>query len=459
MRLGHFLAFVGACLFLLADANAAQRPDPASAFPQIRSAQLFAREGRWESVAPRSAPEEQAEIRAHFAAVSQILVRAKPASLQIAAARFEQAYGVTLTRLQMSELLARLAARRAVQLQRLADYASAGRFPLNRHYQSEARPIFVDERGTHCAVGYLMAMDGWETEVLAIARTKPNVLVREVGDGPLVDWVLTSGLIQEEAALIQPGYYPPSTAATNLSDLVVPGASLDRDGFRYENFAFSASSTGGAATPLVSEFALVHGWPPAATEPGIFCGSYEPRCVPSEDTLWFGHYSSQPVWSGTWGSLVALNGQSINLMIEYDVVSLAAGLTARGAETFAGGFYGGFSMDDDGQASVTTTVDGGVSGLLELLLINPFPYVQSAYASALFDTPANQMHVQHSIQIANGAEFLAFDAVTLRAVPLPGTAFLFPIAAAGLLPAIRRRRRAQFVGSSRPAATRFSETD
>ena len=70
MRRGRFLVFVGACLFLLADANAAQRPDPASANSQIRSAQLFVREGRWEGVAPRSASEEQAEIRAHFAVVS-----------------------------------------------------------------------------------------------------------------------------------------------------------------------------------------------------------------------------------------------------------------------------------------------------------------------------------------------------------------------------------------------------
>jgi hypothetical protein len=80
-----------------------------------------------------------------------------------------------------------------------------------------------------------MALDGWEAEVIALARATPNVLVRDVDDGPLVVWLLTSGLTQEEAALIQPGYYPPTGDAVALSALIVPGASLDRDGYRYEN--------------------------------------------------------------------------------------------------------------------------------------------------------------------------------------------------------------------------------
>ena len=106
------------------------------------------------------------------------------------------------------------------------------------------------------------------------------MLVREVTDGPLVSWLLTSGLIQEEAALIQPAYYPPSSGgAMPLSDLVVPGASLDRDGFRYEHFGFSASSTGGAVTPTIAQFGLFYGWPPVATVPERLLWELQHRAV------------------------------------------------------------------------------------------------------------------------------------------------------------------------------------
>ena len=234
------------CFVLLATAQATEWVQGASATSSIRSAQLFAREGGWQSVAARSAGDERAEIRAHFAAVNRVLLDNEPGASPSLCARFERAYDLALTRAQRTELLYLLAARRAVQLGRLTEYADAGGFPLNRHYVGEARPIFVDANGTHCAVGHLMARDGWEPEVIAIARATPNVLVREISGGPLVSWVLTSGLIEEEAALDPaPAYYPaPVSGATKLSDLVVPGASLDRDGFRYENFGFSAAGSG-----------------------------------------------------------------------------------------------------------------------------------------------------------------------------------------------------------------------
>ncbi len=433
-RLGRFLIFVGACLVLLANANAGERPEATQAGSSIRSAQLFARDGRWESVVPRSAGDERAEIRAHFAAVRRILMQDTPTSLDVAVIRFEQAFDLSLTPARRAVLRDKLAARRTSQLERLADYARAGRFPLNRHYAGEARPIFVDARGTHCAVGHLMALDGWETDVVAIARAKPNVLVREVTGGPLVTWLLTSGLIQEEAALIQPAYYPPPSGATRLSDLVVPGASLDRDGFRYENFGFAASSTGGAATPTVAQFGLFYGWPPVATGPHIFCGTYNTMCVPRQDAFWFGVYYSPTSFGG---SLLAAADQSISIVINYDVVALAAGLAVSGANTFEDPLFGGFtyfgSPVSGGQASVATTVDGDTSGLLELLLTGGYDDSESAQ----FDTPTSRVHIQHSIQIADNAAFTSFDSVTLRPVPLPGSAALLALAL-GVLGHFRR---------------------
>jgi hypothetical protein len=390
----------------------------------IRSAQLFAHDGTWARVAPRSEDAERAEIQAHFAAVLGRLRHDTPYSVRIAAARFERSLGVTLSARRHAQLVDVLALRRKTQLERLADYAAAGRFPLNRHYAGEARPIFVDARGTHCAVGQLMAMDGREGDVMRIARAKPNVLVREVTGGPLVEWVLTSGLIQEEAALIQPGYFPPDPAsATKLGDLVVPGGSLDLSGFRYENFAFSASSAGGAVTPVVSQFALVRG----------YVGPYlcPPICnVPSQDTIWFG--VAGPSY---WDYLHTAANQSITVDIDYDVVALLSDLAVGGAMTFESSLTGGFGQAGGpsylGQASIESMVDGDASGLLSLLLTNEANLLYgfgSDSDSASFGTPATRVHVSHSIQLANGASFSSFDAVTLRAVPLTSMAPLLALA-------------------------------
>jgi hypothetical protein len=259
---------------------------------------------------------------------------------------------------------------------------------------------------------------------MQIARTKPNVLVREVTDGPLVAWVLTSGLLQEEAALIQPAYFPPDpSSATQLGDLVVPGGFLDRNGFRYENFAFSASSGGGAVTPVPSQFILVPGY----VGPGFLCSQI---CVPGQDAIWFGVYG--PTY---FGYLSTAANQSITVNIDYDVVALLAGLAVGGATTFETSYTGGFGMagalNPLGQASIATTVGDESSGLLSLLLTNE-SYLQYGFgtdvASANFETPTSRAHVHHSIQLANGASFSSFDSLTLRAVPLTSMAPLLAVA-------------------------------
>ena len=64
-----------------------------------------------------------------------------------------------------------------------------------------------------------MRCSGWQSEVDCIAATDLLVYVTDVLGDPVVDWVLTSGLTQLEAALIQPADAPPISTIpmSNLS--------------------------------------------------------------------------------------------------------------------------------------------------------------------------------------------------------------------------------------------------
>lgn len=100
---------------------------------------------------------------------------------------------------------ARLDDARTRQIERLKAYAEAGRFPRNHRIFGQV-PIFVDSDGATCAVAHLMTLDGRQDEVKAIAGADNHIYVEDIADGPVVDWVRFSGLLIEEAALIQPGY-------------------------------------------------------------------------------------------------------------------------------------------------------------------------------------------------------------------------------------------------------------
>lgn len=97
---------------------------------------------------------------------------------------------------------AHLAAQRAVHIDRLRAYADAGTFPLNDETPGLLN-IFVDEQGRRCAMANLIWLDGERALVSATARTHNGIRLGEVTDGPLMDWITTSGLTREEVAFVQ----------------------------------------------------------------------------------------------------------------------------------------------------------------------------------------------------------------------------------------------------------------
>lgn len=204
---------------------------------RLRSAFLHraAESGTYRSVMP--VDKNIAELRRHFDAVLEILKANEMRALQISLNRLEEIQGKSWTIADRSLWREELSKRRSVQITRLELYRERGLFPQNEH-ANHTVPVFVDNYGTDCAVGHLMRESGAGELVDLVARTNNLVYVSDVFGGAMVQWIAHSGLTQEEAALIQPGYIPPPVDAF-LSELGITG-SVQHGGLRYENFKILA---------------------------------------------------------------------------------------------------------------------------------------------------------------------------------------------------------------------------
>lgn len=87
----------------------------------------------------------------------------------------------------------------------LADYAQQGRFPIN-YYRKARIPVFIDEHGTYCAVGYLIRHTGHDVLARRIAAVDNYAWVREITDRELSTWQAASGFTLDELKLIQGAY-------------------------------------------------------------------------------------------------------------------------------------------------------------------------------------------------------------------------------------------------------------
>lgn len=120
-------------------------------------------------------------------------------------------------------------------LEHLNNYIEQGRFPINTKYE-ERRPCFIDERGTYCAVGYLIQ----QTAGAALAE-KINALFQydylmDMQLPELTAWVKTSGFTLEELATIQPTY-----GTYVLKNTLSIGSGISYRGFENVNPSFRLS--------------------------------------------------------------------------------------------------------------------------------------------------------------------------------------------------------------------------
>ena len=169
------------------------------------------------------------QLKAHFDVVIDVLESQSKTSLSTAVLRLEQQTNAAWDDLDRRQARADLAENRRHNIANLKAYRDSGRFPINDLGSGHPTPIFVDSRGTACAVGHLMCEADWTEAVRQIAAANNLVYLTDIDEGAAVDWILQSGLLHEEAALIQPTY-----GETVSAQYTIPES---QDGnVRYENF-------------------------------------------------------------------------------------------------------------------------------------------------------------------------------------------------------------------------------
>lgn len=136
------------------------------------------------SPAPAGAFDEVDRIRHHLAAVE-----------------------TTLRSTDAGHLDAGTRAARSRLLDILGQYRRQGVFPHNHVVSDRRTTVFIDEHGTHCAVGYLMARTGEGDLARRIADTANLARVADLAADPeFREWLDRNGLTAYEAAMIQPTY-------------------------------------------------------------------------------------------------------------------------------------------------------------------------------------------------------------------------------------------------------------
>lgn len=104
--------------------------------------------------------------------------------------------------LDRATIRSRLVANRAANLARFRAYQSKGTFPSNT-YGKRKLNVWRDEAGHLCAAATIINDSGMTDLVDRVAEQSNFIRLGDVQQGPLMDWILTSGLTQAEIAAIQ----------------------------------------------------------------------------------------------------------------------------------------------------------------------------------------------------------------------------------------------------------------
>ena len=109
--------------------------------------------------------------------------------------------------LDRATVRAALAKARAANLARFRAYQQAGVFPSNT-FKGGKLNVWLDEAGHFCAAATIIRASGQTELADRVAEQTNFIRLATVKQGPLMDWILTSGLTQQEIAAIQEPFMP-----------------------------------------------------------------------------------------------------------------------------------------------------------------------------------------------------------------------------------------------------------
>lgn len=108
--------------------------------------------------------------------------------------------------LDRAAVRAKLLEQRATNLASFRAYVERGVFPSNT-YRNGKLNVWIDEAGNLCAAATMINDSGLGELVTRVAEQSNFIRLRNVSAGPLMDWMLMSGLTQAEIVAIQePGF-------------------------------------------------------------------------------------------------------------------------------------------------------------------------------------------------------------------------------------------------------------
>ena len=150
----------------------------------------------------------------------------------------------TLRNRNVSHLSSSQKQNRLKLLNELNGYWKAETFPTNDYLLCK-NPVFIDRKGTHCAVGYLMMQSGHDDLAKRIDANEKFAYVRQIKTEGVKAWADENGFTVDELAWIQPGYPPLTTVVDMEGGLNGPVNTIAVDGVSQTVYAAGSFSTTG----------------------------------------------------------------------------------------------------------------------------------------------------------------------------------------------------------------------
>jgi len=185
--------------------------------------------------APDETTDEKTRIQTHLVYVEKLLRSCEPENLTAPQKR-----------------------NRAMVLDLLNQYSSAGNFPSNLDYPDERRPCFIDHDGNICAVGYLVAETAGIEVAEEINSKHQYDFLLDMKEEALSDWAAENGLTLEECAMIQPTYGPP-VGPDYAAGGITPGYAVGSAIVGGSNVVFSVLTLTGNKSKAVGYVGLATG--------------------------------------------------------------------------------------------------------------------------------------------------------------------------------------------------------